>query len=300
MFTVPVYQFINGQKIQTGITNAEYLKDVHGDFIVNPENNNPYIVPVGYKLEDTFSKFNGKTPDSLLSYWTSGVHDLQRNFNGASRGDFVDAFTPIASFDYNIACLSVGLQNEACKIAGGALNQFQKHIGLNLKGNKNINNSGEYGNNPRNVKNMDNANIYHNQHYQSKNYIPEVIRQKDPSLGIEEEINRYNHQKMHKHQKVMDLNDPEIQKQYNKTLTKVLDNIPEAHDLCAIDQLKLINGIYEKQGKDIAYEPSKEMIKEQTAQNFGISSEQHQRSMEITAQDNQREKELGLGGKSLS
>jgi hypothetical protein len=291
IFDVPLR--LKGHKFPTHTVKATYLVDVHGNYVIDTLRNRPYVVPVGYKIEDTISFFeNPRNVNKIFEYRTEGALDLQRGYKGNMYGGFVDDFKPIASFDFGIGCRSAGLSITGCELGGGQLNISNK------KTNKFVDTGGFLGNNPENVVNMENANSYYNEHYRGS--IPEVIRQKDPSLGIEEDIDRYNHQKMHKPQKVMDLNDPEIQKKYNETLTKVLDNIPEAHDLCAIDQLKLINGIYEKQGKDIVYTPSQEMIREKASQNFGISPEQHQRSMEITAQDNQREKDLGLGGRSLS
>jgi hypothetical protein len=294
IFDVPLK--LKGQKIATETVKATYLVDSHGNYVMDNLRNRPYIVPLGYNIEDTINYFSNPVHSKqLLDYKTEGYRDLQRGVNGKMYGGFVDEFKPIASFDFGIACRASGLRITACEYGGGKLNLSNKQT------NQNIDITGYLGNNPENVVNMESANDYYNKHYHELDYLPEVIRQKDPLLEINRNLyQERQHQKIHKPQKVMDLNSPEIQKQYNETLTKVLDNIPEAHDLCAIDQLKLINGIYEKQGKDIVYEPSQAMILEQTAQIFGISAEQHQRSMSITAADNQREKELGLGGRGLS
>jgi hypothetical protein len=71
------------------------------------------------------------------------------------------------------------------------------------------------------------------------------------------------------------------------------------HEHTRIADMSLNNDELINQIKGLSNDINK-ITENQTAQNFGISPEQHQRSMSITAADNQREKELGLGGRGLS
>jgi hypothetical protein len=291
IFDVPLK--LKGHKIATETVKATYLVDSHGNYVIDTLRNRPYVVPVGYNIENTISFFEEpKNIGKLHEYNTEGKLDLQRGFKGKMYNGFVEDFKPIASFDFAIGCRANGIPIDLCKMGGGAVNL------KNRLTNKNIDMSGDFLNNPENIVNIENRNNYYNKHY--KNHIPEVIRQKDPSINFEQDIENYQHQKMHKPQKIMDLNDPEVHKQFNDVLAKVFEVVPHAVNYSTLDQIELVNKIYEEKGKDIVYIPSQEIIKEQTAQNFGMSPEQHQRSMSITAVDNQREKELGLGGRSLS
>jgi hypothetical protein len=65
-FTVPVFYFENGKKIQNGVIFAEYLKDQFGTSVINPETQMPYIVPVGYKLENTLQEYVSKGPKGVF------------------------------------------------------------------------------------------------------------------------------------------------------------------------------------------------------------------------------------------
>ncbi len=163
-FKSEVKATVNGKWNVVGYVDSTYLK-VDGEYIINPETGNPYIVPVGYNPQDTINRFvkfdQGNTVyQNLYQYKTSGDFDLQRNFNGEKFGGFVKDYTPIASFDFGLAVSAGGLDETTGEIGGGAVN-LKNAIITSLEKwathstTKIPDTSGDFFNNPANIPNIE-------------------------------------------------------------------------------------------------------------------------------------------------
>lgn len=108
--------------------------------------------PVASARNAIVDTYNGRSSLSVMGdYKTNGPRDLQRSYNGViGRGytGFVADFTAVASYDFGFVGASLGFDLDTLKIGAGVLNE------KNALTNKNVDNSGEWGNNPRNIDNM--------------------------------------------------------------------------------------------------------------------------------------------------
>ena len=125
---------------------AKYLRDVTGAYVINPNTNLPYVVPVQYNPADTISKYSAirqridqssvinpenASPTVLETFalvngfraaFPSNPDDLQRSYNGfksTARGDFVEEFRDAASFNFGLACRAIEISQTFCLGGGG-------------------------------------------------------------------------------------------------------------------------------------------------------------------------------------
>jgi hypothetical protein len=144
---------------------AKWLSDGLGNYVMDPQTDQPFMVPADYDMKASIEHFKKVREDydaSSLSFRNSlysvvyetfrqsGVGDLQRSYNGASHttGDgFVPSFTNAASFNFGLISTVLGL-TETEIIGGGGLYNLYKSF---RPGGQNIKTEGELWNNEPNV-----------------------------------------------------------------------------------------------------------------------------------------------------
>lgn len=144
---------------------AKWLNDGHSSYIIDPQTDQPFMVPADYdmrgsiehfkKIRDDYDASMFSTRTSLYTeiyntFRQSGVGDLQRSYNGASHStgaDFVPSFTNAASFNFGLISTVLGL-TETEVIGGGGLYNLYKSF---RAGGEKIKTEGEWWNNEPNV-----------------------------------------------------------------------------------------------------------------------------------------------------
>jgi subtilisin-like proprotein convertase family protein/Ca2+-binding RTX toxin-like protein len=144
---------------------AKWLNDGLGSYIIDPQTDQPFMVPADYDMKASIERFKKVREDydaSALSVRTSlysdiyenfrqsGAGDLQRFYNGTSHAtgaDFVPSFTNAASFNFGLIATVLGL-TETEVIGGGGLYNLYKSF---RAGGQNIKTEGEWWNNEPNV-----------------------------------------------------------------------------------------------------------------------------------------------------
>jgi hypothetical protein len=133
---------------------AKVLRDPLGN-VVRAANGSAMVAPANYNpVTSANSKSGGML--NFLNYAPNFAYDLQRNYNGISSvggKGFVGEFRDVASWDLGFSAAAKGISLETTLWSGGKVNQIVKIF------NPKINTGGEndWGNNPRNAKNITNG-----------------------------------------------------------------------------------------------------------------------------------------------
>jgi len=148
-----------------------------------------YTVPINYDPDVTYQRFHnlntglqptvftgvselakyGKDP---TEHFANYQYDMQRsgfdsdpadygNKQQSYNGNFIGDFTPIASFDIGLAGASAGLSRDAIVYWSGKFNQYSARTTTGAS----VDTSGEQGNNPKNVPNIEAGIQYYRNHY---------------------------------------------------------------------------------------------------------------------------------------
>jgi len=139
---------------------AKYLKDLNGNYIINPETGGYYAVPADFDLKTFIDKYSslgtainpmtgqlepmscGAIYGSLIAgFWPGGRDDIQRSYNGyrgstKDDADFVKAFIPAAGLIFGIACKEIGVFDIE-SLRGGAVpnivaSWFNKNLDISV------------------------------------------------------------------------------------------------------------------------------------------------------------------------
>jgi hypothetical protein len=159
---------------------AKYL-EIHGRPVLD-QSGRPYIVPADFDWDtyiDKFERFGLMTTavshsatsvlvgieeklrflkNQFRTAWPGSPADIQRTYNGkqgTKKGDFVPAFTAVASFLYGAASAAIGLPQWGALAGGGLQNRWSK------VDNSSVDTSGEYWNAPENVPKIKNGWSYY-------------------------------------------------------------------------------------------------------------------------------------------
>ncbi|MDD2801684.1 MAG: calcium-binding protein, partial [Methylococcales bacterium] len=189
---------------------AKYMTDVFGNYVYDPSGTKfnifvedangvklqyltvddqagkatPYIVPFDYNPTDTIATWQsnilkyGESATLLnlaASYVGGSRFDLQRSYNGDIHSFYVRSFTPIASYDFGLACASAGVSLGACLDKAGAYNSIFA-----------TKTDGIASNNPNNILNI--ALGWADAHYPSTNTSGYNIFGRDASGTLNPEI----------------------------------------------------------------------------------------------------------------
>jgi len=151
---------------------AKTLVDAAGNDVVDPKTGQPVVVPRNYDIdaaiayghslrhipveplsENEFIARRMKIYETLKeAFRDSGLQDLQRTYNnvvGGGGDEYVGAFTPAASFHLGVVGKAAGLTRDEIVAAAGWYNRGRSKI------NPRIDTSGEFFNNPENVRWID-------------------------------------------------------------------------------------------------------------------------------------------------
>jgi hypothetical protein len=104
-----------------GTVDAKFLKDINGNYVIDPLTNKPYIAPLDFDPANTiahfssfvseiYSDFSFSQPKALANiargliygefgdyFKRGGAGDLQRNYNGQTNVDFVSDFQAVCT-----------------------------------------------------------------------------------------------------------------------------------------------------------------------------------------------------------
>jgi len=151
---------------------AKTLVDAAGNDVINPRTGKPLVVPRDYDIDSAIAF--GKSLDTLprlpfnednlaqeisnryrgmyQAFRRGGPQDLQRSYNGMSGGggdEFVDDFKDAASFHLGLVGRAARLSRDEIVLGGGLHNREA------ARENPNIDTSGEWFNNPDNVRSIE-------------------------------------------------------------------------------------------------------------------------------------------------
>lgn len=144
---------------------AKWMKGLDDKYIMDLHTGKPYMVPEEFDLAEALRPYSRINLIPLTSFQILGAKmaflaknarhgqplDLQRRWNGKvyDTGDgFVKSFTASANFLYGLAGKTMGLPESVIIAGGGIYNLYNKST------NPNLDTSGDWGNNPDNVRNI--------------------------------------------------------------------------------------------------------------------------------------------------